>query len=129
MSDDYKKFENKYKVSVIVPVFNSKKYLYPCMESIVSQTLEDIQIICVDDGSTDGSLDTLNEYRRKYSNFFVMQTKHSGAAEARNKGMRKVCEKRSPRPDLIMPPQGRIRRQKRRYQNGKGSVSVFSGQR
>lgn len=87
MSDDYKKFENKYKVSVIVPVFNSKKYLYPCMESIVSQTLEDIQIICVDDGSTDGSLDTLNEYRRKYSNFFVMQTKHSGAAEARNKGM------------------------------------------
>ncbi len=47
--------ENKVKVSVIIPVYNVEKYLRECLDSVVNQTLKDIEIICVDDGSTDGS--------------------------------------------------------------------------
>ena len=50
------------KVSVILPVYNASDYLHQCMDSIVGQTLKDIEIICVDDGSTDNSLDILKEY-------------------------------------------------------------------
>ena len=50
---------NSPKVSVIVPVYNVEHYLRECLDSIVNQSLEDIEIICVDDGSTDGSLDIL----------------------------------------------------------------------
>ena len=49
------------KVSVILPVYNVSDYLRQCMDSIVGQTLKDIEIICVDDGSTDDSLATLKE--------------------------------------------------------------------
>ena len=50
------------KVSVILPVYNVSEYLRQCMDSIVGQTLKDIEIICVDDGSTDDSLEILKEY-------------------------------------------------------------------
>ena len=50
---------NEIKVSVILPVYNVKKYLYQCMDSILGQTLKEIDIICVDDGSTDGSTEIL----------------------------------------------------------------------
>ena len=50
------------KVSVIIPVYNVEPYLKQCMDSVVGQTLKDIEIICVDDGSTDNSLDILREY-------------------------------------------------------------------
>ena len=53
------------KVSVILPVYNASDYLHQCMDSIVGQTLKDIEIICVDDGSTDNSLDILKEYEQK----------------------------------------------------------------
>ena len=50
------------KVSVIIPVYNVEPYLRECVESILNQTLKEIELICVDDGSTDGSLDILREY-------------------------------------------------------------------
>ena len=50
------------KVSIIVPIYNVEKYLHQCLESIVNQTLKDIEIICVNDGSTDASLDIINEF-------------------------------------------------------------------
>ena len=53
------------KVSVILPVYNVSEYLRRCMDSIVGQTLKDIEIICVDDGSTDDSLEILKEYEAK----------------------------------------------------------------
>ena len=56
---------NHPKVSVILPVYNVEKYLKQCMDSIVNQTLKDIEIICVDDGSTDASLSILKEYEKE----------------------------------------------------------------
>lgn len=53
---------NMPKVSVIIPVYNVEPYLRECLDSVVNQTLQDIEIICVDDGSTDGSLAILEEY-------------------------------------------------------------------
>ena len=53
------------KVSVIIPVFNTDKYLEKCLESIINQTLKDIEIICVDDGSTDNSLKILNQWLKR----------------------------------------------------------------
>ena len=53
------------KVSVIVPVYNVEKYLARCLDSLVAQTLEDIEIICVNDGSTDNSADILAKYAEK----------------------------------------------------------------
>ena len=75
------------KVSVIIPVYNVEKYLHQCLDSIVNQTLKDIEIICVNDSSTDGSLDILNEYAGKDSRIQVITQKNAGAGSARNRGM------------------------------------------
>ena len=53
------------RVSVIIPVYNTEKYLEQCLESVINQTLKDIEIICVNDGSTDNSLNILQEYKQK----------------------------------------------------------------
>ena len=66
------------KVSVIVPVFNVEAYLGECLESIVKQTLKDIEIVCVNDGSTDGSVEILNEYAQKDSRIKVINKQNSG---------------------------------------------------
>ena len=55
------------KVSIIIPTYNVEEYLRECMESVVRQTLHDIEIICINDGSTDGSLKILQEYAAKDS--------------------------------------------------------------
>ena len=55
----------KPKISVIIPVYNVEKYLAECLDSVVNQTLKDIEIICVNDGSTDGSAQILEEYAQK----------------------------------------------------------------
>lgn len=74
-------------VSVIVPVYNAKKHLRECLDSIVGQTLEAIEIICVDDGSTDGSLDILQEYAAADSRFTVLTQTNQYAGTARNNGI------------------------------------------
>ena len=53
------------KVSVIIPVYNVEKYLRECIDSILNQTLHELELICVDDGSTDGSLEILQTYEKK----------------------------------------------------------------
>lgn len=75
------------KVSVIVPVYNVKKYLAKCLDSIIAQTLKDIEIICVNDGSTDGSDKVLEEYKKKDSRIQVVNRKNGGLSAARNTGM------------------------------------------
>ena len=76
------------KISVIIPVYNVEKYLSECLESILNQTFQDFEIICVDDGSTDRSLDILQEYKRKDDRFVILQQRHAGAGAARNHGIK-----------------------------------------
>lgn len=75
------------KVSVIIPVYNSEKYLEECLNSVINQTLRDIEIICVDDGSTDNSLKILHEFAEHDLRINVIQQRHQFAGVARNTGM------------------------------------------
>lgn len=75
------------KISVIVPVYNSEKYLNKCLDSLIYQTYQNLEIICIDDGSTDGSLDILNDYMKKDSRFVVLTQQNSGTSIARNSGL------------------------------------------
>lgn len=76
------------KVSIIMPVYNTEKYLRRSLEALVNQTLKDIEIIAVNDGSTDQSLDILNEYAERYSCIRVLSKENGGQATARNLGIR-----------------------------------------
>ena len=60
------------KVSVIVPIYNNEEYLDKCLSSLIGQSLEDIEIICVNDGSGDSSLDILNKYKQKDNRIVVL---------------------------------------------------------
>ena len=75
------------RVSVIIPVYNVEAYLRQCLDSVVNQTLRDIEIICVDDGSTDGSAAILAEYAAKDARVKVISRVRSNAGAARNAGM------------------------------------------
>ncbi len=74
-------------ISVVIPVYNGSKYLAECLESVRSQTLRDIEIICVDDGSSDDTLNILNDYARKDERFIVLTQKNLYAGIARNRGL------------------------------------------
>ena len=74
-------------VSVILAVYNSRKTLRACLDSIVSQTLYEIEIICVDDGSNDSSISILNEYAAKDCRITIIQQENGGAGKARNTGL------------------------------------------
>jgi len=76
------------KVSIVMPVYNVKRYLKQCLESLLSQTLKDIEIIAVNDGSTDNSLEILEEYQSKYPDMIrVYSTENRGVSHARNYGL------------------------------------------
>lgn len=76
------------KVSVIVPVYNLKQYIPRCIDSLQSQTLEDIEIIIIDDGSTDGSAEICDQYADEDSRIRVLHKKNEGLSAARNVGVR-----------------------------------------
>ena len=75
------------KVSVVLPIYNVEKYLHQCLDSVLRQTLKEIEVICVDDGSTDRSLDILKKYQSKDCRVFVLKQNNINAGAARNKGM------------------------------------------
>lgn len=75
------------KVSVILPVYNEEQYLKQCLDSICGQTYKEVEIICVDDGSTDSSPQVLKDYARKDSRIKVITQENRFAGAARNKGM------------------------------------------
>ena len=79
--------ENIVKLSIIVPVYNSEKFLNKCIESLRNQTIKDIEIILINDGSTDGSLEICKEFAQKDSRIKVFSQENSGQATARNVGL------------------------------------------
>lgn len=81
-------FKGRPLVSVVLPVYNSQAYLSQCLDSILAQSLENIEIICIDDGSTDDSLAILRSYENKDSRVRVVSQQNAGAGAARNTGLR-----------------------------------------
>lgn len=75
------------KVSVIIPVYNDEKYLKQCVESILTQTYTNLEIILVDDGSTDHTPEICEEYREKYDQIRVLHKKNGGVGSSRNAGL------------------------------------------
>ena len=75
-------------ISIIIPVYNSKNYLSLCLNSIINQTILNIEIICIDDGSTDKSLEILREYKNKDNRIIIIEQKNKGSGIARNNGMK-----------------------------------------
>lgn len=77
----------KIKLSIIVPIYNSEKYLNKCIDSLTNQTINDIEIILINDGSTDNSLRICEELAQKDSRIIVIDQENSGQSKARNIGM------------------------------------------
>lgn len=82
-----RKKQQKPKVSVIIPVYNVEKYLPECLDSVINQTLPDIEIICVDDGSTDRSLAILSKYAKQDNRIKIIKQQNKFAGAARNAGL------------------------------------------
>lgn len=74
-------------ISIIVPVYNVEKYLPQCLDSVIGQTYQDLEIICVNDGSTDGSLAILEQYAATDDRIKVVSQENQGPSEARNGGL------------------------------------------
>lgn len=75
------------KISVIIPIYNQEKFISECLDSVINQDLEDIEIICVDDGSTDNTYNILQEYSSKDTRIKVLQQENKYAGTARNLGL------------------------------------------
>lgn len=79
------------KVSVIVPVYNTEEFLPRCLDSIINQTLKEIEIICINDGSKGNALEILEEYASKDSRIKIINQENSGISKVRNKGVHVAC--------------------------------------
>ena len=78
---------SKYKVSVIIPVYGVEKYIGKCLDSLVNQTLKDIEIIVVNDGTKDNSQKIIDKYAKKYKNIKALIKENGGQGSARNYGL------------------------------------------
>ena len=74
-------------ISIVVPIYNAEKYLADCLDSLVAQSDHDIEILCVDDGSTDQTIDILNSYSERYPFLRVVNQHNQGPSAARNRGI------------------------------------------
>lgn len=75
------------KISVIIPVYNAENYIVECLDSLVNQTLTDLEIVCISDGSRDNYLKILRQYELKDLRITVIDQKNQGACVARNTGI------------------------------------------
>ena len=76
------------KLSIIVPVYNASKYLERCLDSVINQTLKEIEIICINDGSSDNSKTILENYAKKDNRIKIINQKNLGLSASRNKGIK-----------------------------------------
>lgn len=88
------------KISVIIPVYNTEKYLSECLDSVLKQTFTDIEVICVNDGSSDNSAKILEQYAARDKRIHIINQKNSGVVTARNNGIKNAQS------DLIFPLDG-----------------------
>ncbi len=84
------KMNTQPKISIIVPVYNVEEYLVKCLDSLINQTLKDIEIICINDGSTDNSLDILKAYSKNDERIVLINKENEGVSIARNSGIEKA---------------------------------------
>ena len=77
-------------ISVIIPVYNTEKYIEKCIDSVINQTYGNIEIIIIDDGSTDNSPNICDELSIKHNNIKVFHKKNGGVSTARNYGLEKA---------------------------------------
>ena len=77
-------------ITVIIPIYNVEKYLRNCLESVINQTFADLEIICINDCSTDNSLQILKEYQSKDKRIIIIDKKNEGVSAARNNGIEKA---------------------------------------
>ena len=75
-------------ISIIIPICNASKYLHECLKSIIAQTFQNIQIICINDGSTDHSVQIIKEFQKKDQRIVLIDQKNQGVSAARNAGMK-----------------------------------------
>lgn len=78
----------KYKLSVIIPAYNGEKFLAETLDCVLSQTLKEVQIVIVNDGSTDSTADIIADYAKKHSNILALSQPNSGVSAARNNGIK-----------------------------------------
>ena len=74
-------------ISIIIPVYNMQKFLKECLDSVFSQSFKDFEVICIDDGSSDNSLEILNSYKQKDARIVIISKNNEGQGIARNKGL------------------------------------------
>ncbi|MBR7071081.1 MAG: glycosyltransferase, partial [Clostridia bacterium] len=77
-------------ISIIVPVYNEEKFLSKCLDSLLTQTMREIEVICVNDGSNDRSGEILDEYAAKDSRIKIFNQKNVGSSPARNRGLQQA---------------------------------------
>ena len=82
---------NDIKISVIIPSYNAEKYIARCIDSVLNTGYDNLEIICINDGSKDGTLSVLREYEEKYDSVKVIDTPNGGVSKARNLGIEKAC--------------------------------------
>lgn len=88
--DHTEDIQQNIKVSVIMPIYNAFDFLKPAMDSVIDQTLKEIEIICIDDGSTDHSLDIIKEYQKADDRIRIITETNAGPALARNNGLKRA---------------------------------------
>ncbi len=77
-------------LSILVPIYNTEKYLRQCLDSLIHQTFSDLEIICINDGSTDHSLDIIKEYQAKDSRIILINKENTGYGDSMNQGLKKA---------------------------------------
>ena len=80
--------DNKVKISVIMAIYNVEPYIKQCLDSVCNQTLKEIEIICVDDGSTDNTISIIKDYQKSDPRIHIISQENQYAGVARNHGMK-----------------------------------------